>query len=145
MPFIAHLLVVLQFTGIGATCIPVAYARHGSPGWLLICALGVAGGIATLCYNRIGNFNINPLPKQGGRLITTGPYRYIRHPMYLSLVVVMLGMALYNAHWLNFAGLALVTAAVSGKAVLEERLLLARFPDYADYRRRTRRIIPGVF
>jgi protein-S-isoprenylcysteine O-methyltransferase Ste14 len=145
MPFIAHLLVLLQLTGIGAACFPVEFANHGSPYALLICALGLGGGIATLFYNRVGNFSIYPQPKQGARLITTGPYRYIRHPMYLSLIVMMLGVALYNFHWLNFAGLVLVIAAVSGKALLEERLLLAHFPAYADYMRRTRRIIPGVF
>lgn len=145
MPVLANLLVLLQFTGIGVTCYPVALAPHGSPFWLLVCLAGLAGGVATLAHNRPGNFNIHPRPKTAGRLVTTGPYRYIRHPMYLSLILMMLGVALFNFHWLNFAGLALVTAAVAGKALLEERLLLAKFPDYAAYMQRTRRIIPGVF
>ncbi|MGB5539884.1 MAG: isoprenylcysteine carboxylmethyltransferase family protein [Gammaproteobacteria bacterium] len=145
MPLIAHLLVLLQFTGIGAACFPMDYTSHGSPYWLLICAFGLVIGMATFRHNRLGNFRIYPQPKQGARLITTGPYRYIRHPMYLSLVLMMLGVALYNFHWLNLAGLALVIAAVSGKAVLEERLLLTQFPAYAGYMQRTRRIIPGVF
>ena len=144
MPIIAHLLVLLQFTGIGAACFP-ALDHHGSPYWLLVCLLGLGGGIVTLYYNRLGNFNVYPHPKQDARLITTGPYRYIRHPMYLSLIVMMLGVTLYNFHWLNFAGLALVTAAVTGKALLEERLLQAQFPAYAEYMQRTRRIIPGLF
>jgi protein-S-isoprenylcysteine O-methyltransferase Ste14 len=145
MPFIAHLLVLLQFTAIGAACFPVALAPGGSPYWLLVCALGLGGGIVTLYYNRLGNFNIYPQPKQDARLITTGPYRYIRHPMYLSLLVMMLGVALYNFHWLNFAGLSLLGVAVAGKALLEERLLQAQFPAYAEYLQRTRRIIPGLF
>ena len=145
MPRIAHLLVLLQFTGIGAACFPAATGHHGSPYWLLVSVPGLAGGIATLFYNRIGNFNVHPRPKRDGRLITNGPYRYIRHPMYLSLVVMMLGVALYNFQWLNLAGLMLVVAAVAGKALLEERLLLAQFPAYAEYMRHTRRIIPGVF
>ncbi len=145
MPLIAHLLVLLQLTGIGAACIPVDSVNHGSPYALVICALGLGGGIATLCYNRPGNFSIYPQPRPGARLITTGPYRYIRHPMYLSLIVMMLGVALFNFHWVNFAGLALVTAAVSGKALLEERLLRMQYPAYAEYMQHTRRIIPGLF
>ncbi|HUT41046.1 MAG TPA: isoprenylcysteine carboxylmethyltransferase family protein [Gammaproteobacteria bacterium] len=145
MPFITHLLVLLQFTGIGAACFPVAPAPGGSPYWLLICALGLGGGIVTLYYNRLGNFNVYPLPKPDARLITAGPYAYIRHPMYLCLILMMLGVALYNSSWVNYAGLALVTGAVAGKAVLEERLLLIQFPAYAGYMQRTRRIIPGVF
>lgn len=145
MPLLAHLLVLLQFTAIGAACFPVDLAPGGSPCWLLACALGLGTGIVTLRYNRPGNFSIYPRPKPAARLVTTGPYRYIRHPMYLSLILTLLGVALYNAHWLNIAGLAVAAAAVTGKAVLEERLLLARYPDYAGYMQRTRRIIPGVF
>ncbi len=145
MPFIAHLLVLLQFTGIGAACFPVGLAAQGSPYWLLICVFGLTIGILTLAHNRLGNFRVYPQPLQGARLITTGPYRYIRHPMYLSLILMMLGVTLYNDHALNFAGLALVAAAVSGKALLEERLLLMHFPAYAEYMQRTRRIIPGLF
>jgi protein-S-isoprenylcysteine O-methyltransferase Ste14 len=145
MPFIANLLVLLQFTGIGATCFPLTRPPAGSPYWLVVCAAGLVVGIVTLGHNRPGNFNIHPRPKPDARLVTTGPYRYIRHPMYLSLVLMMLGVALYSAHGLSYAGLALVMAAVAGKALLEERLLLAKYPEYAAYMQRTRRIIPGVF
>lgn len=145
MPILAHMLVLMQFTGIGASCFPVGLDPAGSPCWLLACVLGLGVGVVTLGYNRPGNFGIYPQPKAQAQLITAGPYRYIRHPMYLGLLLTMLGIALYNAHWLNLAGLALVAAAVTGKALLEERLLLARFPDYADYMRRTARLLPGLF
>jgi len=145
MPFIAHLLVLLQLAGIGAACFPVDLVNRGSVWYLVICAIGLGSGLVTLFYNRIGNFSIYPRPRPGAQLITTGPYRYIRHPMYLSLVIMMLGVALFNFHWINFIGLVLVTTAVSGKALLEERLLQVHFPAYAAYMQRTSRVIPRLF
>ncbi len=79
-----------------------------------------------------------PRPRQDGVLVEDGPYRFVRHPIYGAGLLVVLGYALLTS--------IVATAAVPALAVLwwlkssvEERHLAARFPGYADYRRRVRR------
>lgn len=86
-----------------------------------------------------------PEPKEHAQLITTGPYRYIRHPMYVSLIIMMLGITFYNYHVLNFFGVVMVIIAVISKARIEEKLLNNHFQNYNDYQRQTSRFIPGVY
>jgi protein-S-isoprenylcysteine O-methyltransferase Ste14 len=142
---VSRLLVAVQFFGILLACIPFAAQPRGSLWLLLLCVIGAGLGIATLAFNKIGNFNILPEIKSGASLITGGPYRYIRHPMYTALVVMMAGIALYNAHVVNYLGLLLVAVAVFLKAGKEERYLQMRFPQYAAYALNTRRFLPYIY
>ena len=64
--------------------------------------------------------------------------------MYSALLLMMLGIVLYNGHWLNALGMVMVAAAVYGKALREERLLVEKFPDYPAYSARTKRFVPFV-
>ncbi len=99
----------------------------------------------TLCYNKIGNFSVYPEVKNEATLITIGPYHYVRHPMYSSLIVMMIGIALYNYHWLNAFGVVMVAVAVIKKANKEEKLLLIRFPEYANYQQESQRFLPYLY
>lgn len=135
----------MQMSGIAICCYPVGLQNSGSIYWLLCCALGAILGVLTLCYNKIGNFSVYPEIKSKAMLITIGPYRYIRHPMYTSLIVMMCGIALYNYHWLNAVGVILVFIAVINKANIEEKLLLIRFADYEAYQRKSHRFIPYFY
>lgn len=80
------------------------------------------------------------------RLVTSGIYRWIRHPLYLSIGLVGLGVFLKNVT-LQTAFLAVfVAAAVNVTALVEEGEMKARFGEvYADYMKTTKRFIPGVF
>ena len=86
-----------------------------------------------------------PEPLQLGNLVHGGVYRYVRHPVYGGITLGMFGLALYQLSWIG-----LVVAAVGGlffwlKAGFEERRLLVKYPEYLDYRVRTRaRIIPWI-
>lgn len=140
----SHVLVLGQLTGIALACYPVGWINRGSVAYLGVCALGTVLGLLALYYNRPGNFGIYPEVRPDTQLVTVGPYRLIRHPMYSSLIVMMGGVSLYNGHPLNFAGAALVAAVVIGKALIEERLLPAVFPEYTDYQTRTKRFVPFV-
>lgn len=108
-------------------------------------ALAVALALWVFAYNRPGNFNIRPEPKAGATLVTRGPYRWVRHPMYVALLLGMAAVAA-QAHSLVQPVLWVVlAAALNFKAALEERLLATRWPDYAAYCARTKRFIPGVW
>ncbi len=115
-------------------------------------AAGIALGVLALAlslwvfaYNRPGNFNIRPEPKAGATLVTRGPYRWVRHPMYVALLLGMAAVAAL-AHSLAQPVLWVILAVVLNfKAALEERLLAMRWPDYATYCASTKRFIPGVW
>jgi protein-S-isoprenylcysteine O-methyltransferase Ste14 len=77
-----------------------------------------------------------PRPPRDAELVDRGPFRYLRHPIYVGGVLFFTGLSLV------FSVYALALTAVLGvfwiaKARLEERHLLERFPGYAAYRRRT--------
>lgn len=143
--WLSHVQVTTQLAGVALSCFPVGLLNRGSPGWLMLCLAGTAFGMWALFHNRVGNFRIYPEPRPGAELITSGPYRLVRHPMYTALMVMMLGVALYNGHVVNAAGFILVTVAVAGKAVREERFLGDRFRGYREYAAATPRFIPYVY
>jgi protein-S-isoprenylcysteine O-methyltransferase Ste14 len=81
------------------------------------------------------------------RLVTSGIYRRVRHPMYLALLVFSLGQGLVLPNWIAgpsyLVAMGLLVALRLGP---EERMMRARFgADYADYARRTQRLVPGVW
>jgi protein-S-isoprenylcysteine O-methyltransferase Ste14 len=122
---------------------PAATAESALAALLLVA--GAAVGAAALVSNRPGNFNVRPELKAGARLAIGGIYRWVRHPMYSAVLLVTLGtVALDVRVWRALLWLALLVVLLT-KARREERLLLQRFPQYAEYRARTRRFIPGLW
>ncbi len=80
------------------------------------------------------------------RLVTTGVYRYIRHPMYASLLALALGAYLKDVTTVATALFAGTTLALVATALAEERENIARFGDeYREYRKTTKRFIPFLF
>jgi protein-S-isoprenylcysteine O-methyltransferase Ste14 len=90
------------------------------------------------------SFHYAANPTAGG-LVTTGPYRYLRHPIYAAILLfVWAGIAVHPS--LLSAGLGLVvTAMLVLRMLFEEALVRQRYPEYDGYARRTRRVIPFVF
>jgi protein-S-isoprenylcysteine O-methyltransferase Ste14 len=105
----------------------------------------ILGGniFALIALNNLGrSFSILP---EGRELVMTGPYRYIRHPIYLGEAFSTIG-AMMN--FLSPAAIALViTQFVMQLARIhyEEKVLRETFPDYAKYSRKTYRLIPGLY
>jgi protein-S-isoprenylcysteine O-methyltransferase Ste14 len=141
----SHVLVGLQFTAIVIIAWPFSEPSVDRLQWLSISALGLIVGLYTLAHNRLGNFGIYPEPIPDACLVTTGPYQWIRHPMYTSLLLMMAGVALYQHAWPNYLGLALLGIAVFGKMHREESHLHLQFDDYSAYVKRTHRLIPKIY
>ncbi len=90
------------------------------------------------------SFHVAATPTEGG-LVMTGPYRYIRHPIYAS--IWLFGWSGILAHWSLWpviCGAGLVCTGLV-PIVCEEKLVSERYPEYAEYARRTWRMVPYVF
>jgi protein-S-isoprenylcysteine O-methyltransferase Ste14 len=82
----------------------------------------------------------------GHRVITTGPYRMVRHPMYSGLMLLLPGCALVLGSAWGFAPIAMLMATFIVRTALEDDALCRELPGYKEYRTRTRyRLIPGVW
>ena len=80
------------------------------------------------------------------RVIETGPYALVRHPMYAFAILYLVGIPLLLGSWYGLRIVPLMIAGVALRAVLEERLLERELPGYAEYKRRVRyRLVPGVW
>jgi len=112
-----------------------------------LALIGVAGIISfwTLTINRPGNFNVSPIPKESGKLITTGPYKYIRHPMYSTLFFGALGVLLCQFIWWKLVAWLLLIVALTLKAKFEEKILLIHYSGYAKYKKTNFSFIPFIW
>jgi protein-S-isoprenylcysteine O-methyltransferase Ste14 len=135
------LLVLLQFVLIAAIAFPFAAPAPSLPG-ILLFACGIAVFFLALAAMRMKTFTVMPEPKAGGELVTAGIYGVVRHPMYLAVLLCAAGAALaYGSPW-KWALAAVLAAVLVFKLRREERMLAARYPGYAEYRRHTRALIP---
>lgn len=110
---------------------------------LVIAAQAVAVGLAIWARRSFatGQFRVSAEPASGG-LIKIGPFQVIRHPMYTAALLFVWAAIL--GHWSTanaFIGVALVLVVVI-RIPIDERLIQARYPEYAEYARATKRVIP---
>jgi protein-S-isoprenylcysteine O-methyltransferase Ste14 len=98
---------------------------------------------ARACLGR--NWGTPMSQKDDPELVTTGPYRRIRHPIYSGIILAMVGTAVaVGWYWLVAAGA--LGAYFVYSAVMEERYMSARFPDaYPAFKRSTKMLIPFIF
>src|SRR4029450_10994763 len=112
------------------------------------CSLAVAGGVIVL-RSRMAlgpAWTLAPVAHEATGLVTTGPYRLVRHPIYLGLSMLALGQAVAFASWPPFLVLlAGIVPRCVWRAAAEEKVLTATFGQrYALYQARTKMIIPRL-
>ena len=114
--------------------------------WLyLISIFSIIGGTvfaiwATLTLAR----SISIMPEARG-LVVSGPYAFVRHPLYLGEFVVLFGIALQHLMPWSLLLLGVQCIFQFERMKNEERVLARAFPNYADYMARTARLLPGVY
>jgi protein-S-isoprenylcysteine O-methyltransferase Ste14 len=141
--------VTAHLAAIAATWVPFALPLlHGArPGAVQqaiadgVMAAGMAWAVWSLHF--LGR-NVSVLA-QAREVVDTGPYRWVRHPLYTGEIVSSFGLVL-TANSLTAAALWLAVCGLQVyRAVREEQVLLRALPGYAGYRDRTAALLPGVF
>ena len=89
------------------------------------------------------SFHAGAEPTEGG-LITTGPYRFIRHPIYASILYFFWAAIITNWTLINAGIGVVVTFCLVIRMIAEEKLVALKYPDYESYSSCTKRIIPYV-
>ena len=123
-----------------------------SPNWLRLGTVGgvllfLGGALLAVAGALSLGRNLTPLPrpKDDAALVVAGAYRLVRHPIYSGLVAMAFGWGLW-VHGLLTLGYALLLFVFFDlKSRREERWLRERFPEYAAYQRRVRKLIPFLY
>ncbi len=104
--------------------------------------LGIIGILVSASFLRSA-LTAMPIPKKGGKMTSHGLYRYVRHPMYSSVLLFSLGIALYYGTLYKYILVGLLCLLLYLKSSYEEKLLADTYPDYANYAKNTPRFIPN--
>lgn len=103
--------------------------------------LGIIGVLVCAASLR-RSLTVVPIPKEDGQLSTTGLYQYVRHPMYSSVLLFALGIALSSGSLIKYLLTLLLYLLFHAKSTYEEKYLKLKYPDYAEYASRIPRFIP---
>lgn len=92
-----------------------------------------------------GRVKVAPEPGEHAKLVTTGPYRWVRHPMYAATLLITAAWLVEGCSWVRGLGWLALVGTLVLKLRHEECLLRETFPEYGAYARRTRRLVPFVY
>ena len=127
----------------------MAWSSVPLPAWLRWTGVGVgviAGALLIWTLRSLGkNLTDTVVTRREHTLVTSGPYRWVRHPFYVSLALCVAANSLATANWFILASGALLFILIVIRTRKEEELLLARFGDaYRRYMERTGRFLPQI-
>jgi protein-S-isoprenylcysteine O-methyltransferase Ste14 len=138
-----------QLVAFGSLLIPGLDYRFGwssVPFWLMILSqlFVFAGYLVTLWVMKENSFASRTVQvEEGQRVISTGPYRLVRHPMYFGAVLMLLFMSPALGSWWALPGFLLAIPLIVLRLLNEEKMLCRDLPGYSDYCLRTRsRLLP---
>lgn len=143
-----NLLVAIQFLLLAV----LLFLPKGS-NWFISSELGLFANLITFlavsiflvsAINLGRSLTANPVPLAEAKLKTKGMYAIVRHPIYLGIILLVIGRVPVAESWLVLIAGALLIALISIKARFEDQLLLAHYPQYALYASKVGRIVPLV-
>jgi protein-S-isoprenylcysteine O-methyltransferase Ste14 len=147
--YVVAQLALMAVVFFGPRTVPGLSAWPAPLAWISLfagAALMVAGGGLFLAGAfRLGaNLTPLPYPKDHATLVQSGPYALVRHPIYAGGIMLAFGWALVVRGWLTLVYAAAILIFFEVKSAREERWLVERFPEYPDYQRRVRKLIPFI-
>jgi protein-S-isoprenylcysteine O-methyltransferase Ste14 len=123
--------------------------------WSYTLTVGIIADIVTLIGLIVilwartvlgGNWSTTAVLKEDQELIQSGPYRYVRHPIYSGLMLMVLGVAIFYGRAIGFVAFTISFIASWLRARQEEKLLTKHFPEeYPNYKKQVKAFIPFVF
>src|SRR4030095_11162953 len=152
LSYIGPLMIAAILLAVPALDIPLLGERFlpGS-GWRVRGAIGVVIALSGLLFTvwarvHLGrNWSGTVTIKEGHELITTGPYRFVRHPIYTGLLLAFIGQAIAGGQWRGVFAVALALYAFWRKLRIEERWMREHFGSaYDAYSQRVAALIPFV-
>jgi protein-S-isoprenylcysteine O-methyltransferase Ste14 len=123
---------------------PSAVAQFSAVGGVMLMVTGAC--LLLVGSAQLGS-NLTPLPypKSDTTFVQTGPYRFVRHPMYSGGIVLSYGWAFFVNGWLTLLYATALLVFLDVKADREERWLIDRFPEYCDYQKSVCKLIPFIY
>lgn len=125
------------------------FAQVEAPAWLRL--LGVPAAIAALAlfswmFHHLGlNVTATSAPRAAATLVTSGPYHWVRHPMYSTVLILVVAVTLLTANALIAVSGAAMFTLLAARSRIEERRLVEKFGDaYRHYQHRTGRFVPRL-
>lgn len=113
---------------------------------IVLHAAGDAFLLWAMVVNPYGEKTVRIQTERGHRVVTTGPYALVRHPMYVGVMVLLAGIPLVLGSWWTFLPMGVMALAMVIRTAFEDRMLRRELPGYDDYARRTRyRLLPGLW
>lgn len=143
-----YIYVGIQFILFAVYVVPLEVLKitTGTVGILLGSTLVILGILMGLLSVIQLNKNLSPFPTpiHGGELIETGLYKYIRHPIYTSILSTLLGYGLYSASVYKILVTLILLVLFFYKSKYEERKLSSVFYKYPEYMNKTGRFLPKI-
>ena len=141
--------IIAKTAAVVATFIPFAIPAVSRPvdhyGMMLLADLVTLSGMIITLYSLSALGRSVSIIPQARSLVQSGPYKVIRHPLYLGELIAVLGIVLARITLPAMALFCVLSALQIYRALEEERVLAGAFPEYDSYRMKSARFIPGVF
>lgn len=141
---------LVLFAGIGLAGLASISSRPGGPIPIALAFGAAVTAVGLLMVVRAAadlgsNLTPFPRPRAVAALVDRGTYRFVRHPIYTGLVVAGVGWSSATISPLALVLTALLALLFDAKSRREEAWLVERLPEYAAYRARTRKFVPGIY
>lgn len=138
------LLVLLQFIFIYLLGTSITFENISllAFAFIFLSILLLAWSIMTMRKSRL---NILPDPHTNAILISNGPYRFIRHPMYTAILLGSSGLLFSQFTWFRLLIVVALAIVLVVKLTWEEKMLSHKFENYKQYRKQTYRLIPFIY
>lgn len=142
-PAISFSLVIIQFACILFLLWLEPWLASGILATVQLFAIIV--GITAVYAMHLDHLSVLPDPLPNIQLVTTGPYRWIRHPMYASILYFFTPILLTSSNLISWLIFIILIIDLLFKLHYEEKLLTERLADYTQYQQHTKKLIPYLY
>lgn len=139
----SYLHVVIQFSAI--FYLLYSGSKIAASYWIIIEVTGLIMGLWAIWEMRHSAFSVYPNPEKAARLIVSGPYKLVRHPMYLALFLVLIPLVISYPKMYRILWMIIFTVNQLMKIKYEERVLMKKIPEYRIYMLNSKKLIPFLY